>query len=183
MITAEQRRWVLLNSVLGTALVNLVVNSGIALFGSRGQHHIPAWSISVAHPSVMTDGLGVLITLPIITCLLVSLAVRRELMEARLGRLDPAAFGRAPFLAVPGALRRGLRFAAVTFGAFAIPLTIAMELTARSGLSHDSYVGFHVALTVILGAIVTPFIALAAMTDEPALISAAEPALLPPQTP
>lgn len=172
VITAEQRRWVLLNALLATAVINTAVNLGIGLFEARGQRHVPTWGISAAHPSVTSDAMGVLITLPLITCLLVSAAVRREQAEQRLTLLDPVALGRLSRFAVPGAGKRAIRFAVASFAVLAPPVVLATALSAAHGMSHGAFVTFHVALTVVLGAIVTPMIALAAMT-EPAPHAAA----------
>ena len=48
------------------------------------------------------------------------------------------------------------------------PLLIATAIAARHGMSHNEFVAFHVAMTVTLGILVTPVIALAAMTVSPA---------------
>jgi hypothetical protein len=109
--------------------------------------------------------MGVLITLPLITCLLVSAAIRREQSEQRLSLLDPGALGRLSRFAVPGAGRRAVRFALATFAVLAPPLVLATALAATHGMSHGGFVAYHVVLTVALGALVTPVIALAAMTE------------------
>ncbi len=165
MITAEQRRWVLLNGLLATAVINTALNLAIGLFEARGQHHVPTWGISAVHPSVTSDAMGILITLPLITCLTVSAAIRREQANRQLPRLDPAALGRLSRFAVSGAGSRGLRFAAVTFAILAPPLVLATALAATHGMSHGAFVTYHVVLAVALGALVTPLIALTAMTQ------------------
>lgn len=164
MITQEHWRWVTVNALIGTAMTNLVVNFGIGLYQARGVHHVPTWSISAVHPSVTSDLLGVLFTLPLITCVLVSLGIRREQAEGKLGHLDPGVFGRWAKLTDPATGRRALRFGVTTIVLAGPPLLVATAVAARHGMSHNEFVTFHVALTVTLGLLVTPIIALAAMT-------------------
>jgi hypothetical protein len=68
-------------------------------------------------------------------------------------------------LAVAGTGRRAVRFAAVTFAVLAPPLVLATALAATNGMSHAAFVTYHVTLAVVLGALVTPVIALAAMAE------------------
>src|SRR5581483_6164793 len=130
---------------------------------ARGQHHIPLWGISVAHPSVITDSLGVLISLPLLTCVICTTALRRD---GQLPQLDPAALGRLSALASIGVGRRAVRMAVITFVAIGPPIVLGLLFVTRSGMTHMDFVIYHVALTVVLGVIVTPVVALLAMTDR-----------------
>jgi hypothetical protein len=168
VISQQHWRWVTLNALIGTAITNLVVNFGIGLFSARGIHHVPTWSISAVHPGVTSDLLGILFTLPLITCVLVSLGIRRELADGKLAQLDAAVFGRWAMLTIASTGKRALRFGIATIVLAGPPLLIATAIAARHGMSHNEFVTFHVAMTVTLGLLVTPLIALAAMTVAPA---------------
>jgi hypothetical protein len=63
-----------------------------------------------------------------------------------------------------------------TFVVLAPPLVLATALAATHGMSHGAFVTYHVVLTVLLGALVTPVIALAAMTEPSPQTAGAEPA-------
>jgi hypothetical protein len=65
----------------------------------------------------------------------------------------------------PTALSRGFRLGAVTFLALALPVGLALALAFPGGLSSPHFIAFHTAFTVLLGVLVTPMVALAAMTD------------------
>jgi len=168
VITQQHWRWVTLNALIGTAITNLVVNFGIVLFSARGVHHVPTWTISAVHPGVTSDLLGILFTLPLITCILVSLGLRRELADGKLPYVDAAVFGRWRMLTIASTGKRALRFGGMTILLAGPPLLIATAIAARHGMSHNEFVAFHVAMTVTLGILVTPVIALAAMTVSPA---------------
>lgn len=164
-LDAAQRRWILVNAVIGAAVVNLAINVGIGWLETRGHAQLPRWTAST-RSSVLGDGLGALFMLPLCTCLLVTAGVHREQRQGGLARLvwtPPVGWWDAVIR--PGLLARGLRLGAVTFLALAVPVGIALALAFPHGLSSDQFVIFHVAFTVALGAVVTPLVALAAMTD------------------
>jgi hypothetical protein len=167
VITHEHWRWIVINSVIGTAITNLVVNFGLGLYSARGIHHVPTWSINAVHPGITSDLLGILFVLPIVTSVLTSIGIRKELADGKLSRLDAAVFGRWTMLTVPSTGKRALRFGLTTILLAGPPLVIATAIAARHGMSHNEFVTFHVAMTVTLGLLVTPLIALAAMTVAP----------------
>lgn len=155
----------ILNALLATAVINAVANTAVAFFEARGQDHIKAFSISALHPSVITDGLGLLFTLPLITCLLCTAGVRREQLAER---IEPMLAVPAPWVTTLARLRvltRAVRLGVVTFLVLGPPLVLALALAAPHGLDHHQFVLYHVGLAVALGAVVTPVIAIAAMAD------------------
>jgi Phosphotransferase enzyme family len=124
------------------------------------------WAVPLlGGPSILTDTVATLFTLPLFTCLLSTTAVWQEL---RTGRLTPlrrlglaGPLGRLP----AGRLRRGLVFGAVSTALITPPMVI---ITSHLGtLSVGDFVIFKVAFAVGLGAMVTPLIALRAMADSP----------------
>lgn len=178
MITQQHWRWITINSLIVTAISNLLVNFGLGLYNSRGVHHVPAWTINAIHPGVTSDLLGILFVLPIVTSVLTSIGVRKELADGKLPQLDTAIFGRWSMLTVPSTGKRALRFGLTTIAIAGPPLLIATAIAARHGMSHNEFLTFHVAMCVTLGLLVTPIIALAAMTvaPSPAVVPVLEPA-------
>lgn len=160
-----QRRWIIANALIGTAVVNLVINLGIGWLETRGHSHLPRWTAST-RSSVLGDGLGALFTLPLFTCLLVTAGVHRDQRQGGLPALawDPAGRWWSTVIR-PTVVSRGFRLGAVTFLGLALPVGIVLALVFPHGLSSGNFVAFHVVFTVVLGAIVTPIVALAAMTD------------------
>ena len=166
-LPAPHRRWIVLNALLATAVINLAVNTGIAWLSVKGQAGVPLWARPLSKTSTIGDTLGTLFLLPLITCMLCTTAVWREL---RTGALIPLP-GAPPYdrwLAdLPaGRLRRGIAFGAIVFLALAPPVTAALAVIDFGTLTEGQFVAFKTAFAIGLGAIVTPVIALCAMTDR-----------------
>jgi hypothetical protein len=166
-IPAANRRWILINALGVTAVINVVVNLTIAWLGTRGARVVPLWSTPLVRPSTVADTVGTTFMLPFVTALTCGAAVRRE---TRLGRICPLPdqcrvrklFNRLPRGLLPGALRLALA-TLVTVG----PLTLFALVLIRFGtVSVVWFLTFKVAYAVILGLVVTPVIALAAMSRE-----------------
>jgi hypothetical protein len=161
------RRWILVNAVLVTAVVNVVINAAIARLSVIGADTVPVWSVPLlGGPSIYTDTVATLFTLPLITCLISTTAVWQEL---RRGRLTPLCHAGALLGRLPDRrLRRGLVLGACATVLVAPPIAIVFGMLDFAGLSVGDFVVFKVAFAVALGALVTPLIALRAMTDAPA---------------
>jgi hypothetical protein len=166
-IPAPNRRWIVVNALGVTAVINVVVNLAIAWLGTRGARAVPLWSTPLVRPSTITDTVGTTFMLPFVTALTCGAAVTREM---RLGRVLPLPhqcrvwdlFNRLPRNAASRALLLAL-VTLVTVG----PLTLFTLVLIRFGtVSVASFLMFKVAYAVSLGLVVTPVIALAAMSRE-----------------
>ena len=158
------RRWLILNALLGTAVVNMVLTSGIAWLSASSEKRVPLWpSLPGMKPSTVTDTVGTFFVLPFLTCLIVTTIVRRD---QRAGRLAP--LGRShPLLArLPAMrLRRALVLGGLCIAALG-PLSIVVLVAIDFGnISLHDFVLYKGLLGVALGAIVTPVVAVAAMAD------------------
>src|SRR6266852_97693 len=90
-LPATHRRWILLNAIAITAVANLVINAAVAWISAAGRTHVPLWATPIiGGPSTITDTVGTLVVLPLITNLLVTTAVRRDLRHGRLTPLHQA---------------------------------------------------------------------------------------------
>ena len=167
-LSPAHRRWVYLNALVITALINLLVNAGIAWASLMGEHRVPLWSAPlVEKPSTVTDTVGTFFLLPLITCLLCTTAVWYDMARGKLPVLTATATTRALVASLPGTrLRRGLVLGALCTVALA-PLSVLVLVTIDfAGLSTTQFVLYKAALGVALGAIVTPVIAVRAMADR-----------------
>jgi hypothetical protein len=157
------RRWIVINAIVVTALINVVVNATIAWLSAIGRSRIPLWAPPLVDgPSTITDTVATIFLLPFTTCILVTAAVRRDL---RRGALQPLKRNlRLPLAHLPmSALRRGAIIGAGFLAALA-PVAIAVLVAAQvSDLSVRDFVIFKVLFAVALGLVVTPVIALAAL--------------------
>ena len=159
------RRWIAVNALGVTAIVNVAVTAVVAWVTVGGVHRVPLWSTEKT--SMVSDSLGTLFTLPLITCLLATTAVRRDLRAGNLERIS--GLGRhQPLLALlPGSrLFRGIALGVACFGILALPVTLLLVAVDLGDLSSTGFVAYKVAFTVVLGAVVTPLVAVRAMADR-----------------
>jgi len=164
-LESEHRRWVLYNAIIGTAVVNAVINAVLAWVTVRGQHSVPVWSAPlVGDPSTVVDTVATLFFLPLFTTVFCTASVRRRLQS---GSLEPLARPHLGLLSRldGGRLRRGLVLGGLCTAVLA-PITIAVLLGVDfDGVSRSEFITFKVAFAVALGALVTPLIAVRAMAE------------------
>lgn len=163
---ASHRRWIVVKAILVTAAVNAVLNAAIASSSVSGQDGVPVWGVPLGDPSVFGNAIGTLFLLPLITCLLVTTAIRRDV---RIGSLEPLGRLRSVhrWLAAlpPARLRRGIALGALAVAALAPLLALALAVAGPTELTSEQFVVWQTAFAVALGALVTPAIALYAMAD------------------
>lgn len=167
-LPAPHRRWIVLNALLATAAINLVVNALLAFLFTRGQPDVPFWVRPFSETGTLDDTLGTIFLLPLITCLLITAVIWRELRTGALDSIsltDPA--GRLLDRLPPAGIRRALAFGAITFVLVAPPVALILALIDFGTISCAHFIVFKTCFAIALGALVTPVIALKAMTDTP----------------
>jgi hypothetical protein len=158
----QHRRWLLVNALGVTALVNATTTGLIAWATVHGMKRIPLWSWS--RTSTLIDGEITLFTLPLITTVVLTLVIRRARRRGHLERLRGLATNRPWLALLPGPL--GLRAplaGAVTAGVLAAP--VAAGLVVAGGMPTSTFVVYKACFAVVLGALVTPLLALRAMAE------------------
>jgi hypothetical protein len=164
-MTASHRRWIVINAILVTALINAVLNGLIAWATAAGRSRIPLWSTPLlGGPSTVTDTVGTLFILPLTTTLILTAVVRLEL---RRGRLEPlrcrGGLETLRLCLPPNSLARGAALGALCLVVLA-PLAVAVVLAADFGdISTRAFVVYKVIFGVVLGLLVTPLIAVLAI--------------------
>jgi hypothetical protein len=161
----EHRRWLIFNAVIVTAVINAIVNFVIAWLGVARQHTVPLWSWPLLRTSTVVNTVSTLFILPFVTSWLWTELIWRELRSGRLSPLPTSTIGILSGLS-GGRVRRsaGIGLACLALlapAACALLVGIHFEDIRRS-----EFILFQVAFTVVFGAIVTPIVALRAMTDE-----------------
>jgi len=172
-LPATHRRYVVLQAIVATAFVNALLNAGIAWISVRNEDSIPLWAVPFADkPSTITDTIGTFFLLPLITCLVFTALARRELRHGKLVRLGWTRSSHDFLDRLPKTtLRRGLVLGALCTVVLS-PIAVAILLAVDFGdLSVGEFVLYKAILGVVLGAFVTPVIALWAIADphEPGL--------------
>jgi hypothetical protein len=151
--------------VLSTAFINIVINAGLAAASARG-HHIAWWTSNPFKTNLLYNTLGTLFFLPLLTTVGVTSAVMKEREAGVLGSIDPPFTARLwSWICVPSPWRRGARLGVVTFVALAPFDTAVVLLAGRDGATAGHFVMVQVLLAVLLGAVIAPLTALAAMCD------------------
>lgn len=147
-------------------MINALLNAAIAWLSVRGQEAVPLWGLPIVETSTFWNVVGTLFLLPLITCLLTTAAVRRDV---RLGSLDSLSRLRSEhrwLTALPSSNpRRGVAFGALTVAVLGPPLILALLITGFPELTRGQFISCQTVFAVCLGALVTPAIALYAMAD------------------
>ena len=163
-LTPAQRRFVLLDNVVGPFVVNLLINGVIAWLLFRKATHVPMWGQS----SIAGDTIATAFLLPAITCLIVTPLARGRVRTGRVAAVDDASWRRIPRNMVWRALLIGLICLLVL-----TPLTLfVLGALGVGGLSPWHFVYFKATFAAVEGALVTPFLALWAISEAPAGIAA-----------
>lgn len=164
-ISAEQRRWIVVNSIVATAVVNLMLNALIAWLSVRGDDGgLELWSSKFGESSMVADAIGTALILPLITCLITTALVRREIAAGKLAPIDPAAPRPSWLRSAPQpTLRRAIWFGAWTALIVAPVWVLLLIATGFEGLSPGEFALYKALVAVPLGIVVTPPIAYAAM--------------------
>jgi hypothetical protein len=165
-LPAEHRRWIVLNAVLAPAAINVMLNAGLSWASAMGRDRVPLWGAPLAGgPSMIWDTIGTLFLLPLITCLLATAAVRRDQRRGSLERLRARPLPLLPRLP-RRPLARGAVLGTACVAVLGPPAVALLVSTDFRGLTVAHFVLYKVLISVALGMLVTPVIALYAMADR-----------------
>ena len=76
----QHRRFLVVEEVLGSTIVNFLLNAGIAWYLFRKAESVPLWGAS----SIGVDTLVTAFVLPVLTALIATFIVRRQVMRGKL---------------------------------------------------------------------------------------------------
>jgi hypothetical protein len=166
-LTPAHRRFLVRDAILIAATVNAALSALIAWLITLSEEEIPQAAVPLVEgPSVIVDTVATCFVLPFLTTLLITTVIWKELRDGHLTRL-PLARGswaeRLPDTRLRRASVVGL-LCLLIFG----PISLALLLLFDYGdISPGEFVLFKAIFGIVLGALVTPFIARAAFGDEP----------------
>lgn len=162
-MTPEQQRYIYVQSALGAAVVNFLLNGAIGWASTIGLREFPMCRV----PGVLVDLVATAFGVAFGTCFGVLLQVRGDLkrgkiavpnvtpeMEARLSRLPKVLWIRAILV--------GLLAAAV----FAPPMCGILALSGAPALPRAAFILVKGVFAAIEAALITPFLVLAALRDS-----------------
>jgi hypothetical protein len=154
VLSAQHRRFLLRDQLVGSSLVNFPLNAAIAWLAFGSAAAVPLWGTS----SIAADTLGTAIILPILTSLIVSRLVLREVRRGRLAPLPAPAVFASPWPR-RSSLACGALVGAAAIVVAALPVIAVFALAGPAELQTPSFIWFKAAFAAALGALVTPLLA------------------------
>jgi hypothetical protein len=163
-MTPEHRRFLILEQGIGSAAFNFVLNGLIAWLLFRSFERVPLWG----QQSIAGDTIGTCFFLPFITALIVTPLVRKRVHAGRIERLEWTRETHPPLGWLPG----GTGKRALVLGIACTLIVGSLSLWALTAfgvgdLAFWHFVGFKAAFSAALALVVTPVIALWAITPRP----------------
>jgi hypothetical protein len=166
-LTPAHWRFLIRDAVIIAAIANAALNALIAWLSTLGEDEVPLVAVPlIDKPSVIVDTVGTFFVLTFLTTLAITTAVWKENRAGHLTRL-PLARGSLAERLPDTRLRR-----ATTLGLLCMlvlgPIAVVVLLLLDYGdLSISEFVTYKAIFGVLLGALVTPPIAMVAFGDEP----------------
>jgi hypothetical protein len=159
-VTPAQRRFLLLDNGVGPFVINLLINGAIAWLLYRNATHVPLWGQS----SIAGDTIATSFLLPFITCLIVTPLARGRVRTGQVAQV----IGESGRWLPRNAVWRGALVGILCLMAL-VPLTLStLHLVGIAALTPWHFVYFKASFAAIEGVLVTPFLALWAISDAPA---------------
>jgi hypothetical protein len=163
-LTPAHRRYLILESCLGAAVVNAALNAGLGWLATRGMTTFPVWRL----PGVAADLAGTAFGVTFGTYIVMGFQVRREMARGRLSRLDLAPRVSAFLQRMPeNRLRRAARLGLLSVPLFAAPVVAVLALAGVAVLGRSPFVVLKAGFSALEGAIVTPLIVLMLLAEAP----------------
>jgi hypothetical protein len=163
-LSPEHRRFLIVDQGVGAAVVNFLLNGGIAWLLFHSMAHVPLWGQS----SIAGDTIATAFLLPLLTCLIVTRVVRRQIAGGRVSSLAATpASAVLQSLASLSTLRRGvfLGLGGVVFAA--IPTILWFATLGPPQLSQESFLWFKASFAAVLAVGFTPLIGGLALMAPP----------------
>jgi hypothetical protein len=155
------RHYLLTEHVVGSAVVNFVLNGLIAWLSFRHLEVVPM----LGQQSIMGDMVGTTIVLPVLTCLIVTRIVAWHLRTGKVSIPDWSSASQSFLGKLPnGAFARGLALAVPTM-LLAVPLLYGLLMAAGvTSLELRPFVLFKASYSAVMAALVQPVVAMWALT-------------------
>jgi len=166
-LTAAHKRFLIRDALIIAALANAGLNALIAWLFTLGEDEIPLIAVPLVEgPSVITDTVGTFFVLTFLTTLAITTAVWKEMRAGHLTRL-PLSRGSFADRLPDTRLRRATRLGLLCMLVLGPPAVLVLLLLDYGDLSIGEFVTYKAIFGVLLGALVTPLIAMVAFGDDP----------------
>jgi len=166
-LTAAHRRFLIRDAFVIAAVANAALNAFFAWAFTLGEESVPLIAVPLVEgPSVITDTVGTFFVLTFLTTLAITTGVWHQMRAGHLTSLRhaPGSFAdRLPDTRLRRALRLGL-LCMLVLGPVAVIVLAALDF---GDLAIGEFVTYKAVFGVLLGALVTPLIAMVAFGDDP----------------
>jgi hypothetical protein len=149
-------------SCIGAAIANAVINGALGWGATRELAVFPVWHV----PGVAADIAGTAFGVTFGTCVFMALQVPFDVRRGKLSEV-PLSPGVASLLArfPRSMLTRGLGLGLLSVPLFAAPLIAALAVIGADSMQSKQYVMLKAVFAAVEGAVITPFLVLAALDD------------------
>ena len=161
-LAASQQRFLLVEQSLVPFGINFVLNGAIAWALFRAAESVPF----AGQSSIVGDTLITSFLLPLLTCLIVTALLQKQIATGKLARFAEAPRGLAGFLAARGKLARGALLGVAAVVLVALPTLLALSAAGVEALARDSFLWFKAVYAGGLAALVQPAIAWLALAPR-----------------
>ena len=159
-LSRAHRRFLIVEEIVGSTIVNFLVNGGLAWFLFRSAASVPLWGRS----SIATDTLVTAFVLPLLTALITSFFVRAQVNRGKLPPIPPAEIRSSWWLRRSSA-GRGVLLGLAAVGLAGMPVVLLFALAGPAQLSPTSFIVFKASFAAAVGAVVTPLLGWWALVD------------------
>jgi hypothetical protein len=161
-MSAEHRRYLVLEQGVGSAVFNFLLNGAIAWLLFRGLETVPLWG----QQSIAGDTIATCILLPLLTCLVVTHLARGQV---RTGRIVPLGWTRSSHPALGwlphGTFARGVVLATLGVAVLAPAALLVLQALGVAAMPFWSFVLFKASFAAGAAALMTPVAALWAIAE------------------
>jgi hypothetical protein len=166
-LTAAHRRFLLRDAILIAAVANGALNALFAWFFTLSEDEVPqAKAPLVGGTSVLVDSVATCFVLPFLTTLVITTVIWKEMRAGHLTRIARPASSLVDGL--PGTrLRRAAVIGLLCLLVFGPISAIGVLLFDYGDISVGEFIAYKTIFGIVLGAIVTPLIAMLAFGDDP----------------
>jgi MFS family permease len=166
-LSAAHRRFLIRDALVIAAVINGTLSALIAWLVTLGEDEVPNAAVPLIEgPSVVVDTVGTFFVLPFLTTLLITTVIWKELREGHLTRVPLPAGSFAERLP-DTRLRRAAVIGLLCLLALGPIGAVVLVLLDYGGISITEFVIYKAIVGIVLGAVVTPPIAMVAFADEP----------------
>jgi hypothetical protein len=156
----EHRRFLIVDEIVGPAIVNFLLNAGIAWFLFRKLASVPLWGSQ----SIAADTLGTAFVLPVLTALIAGLLIPARVVRGKLSPV-PAALLRPTMWSRRSGVVRGALLGVAAVVLVATPVVLLLPRLGVAELSRSTFIWFKASFAAGVGILVTPLLGWWALMD------------------